>query len=233
MPGWVESTARRLANGLQRQGYEVTTGYFKLYTKDDCPYSYDVLKSCLGNNPPAPYVLPVVPAWPDEWGGSWDGRPGRTHGGGLQRFLPARRREAIVILGQLPPPARYFGLQTYLLSRPGEWDQLSPQYEFVRDRVPALLNTFFSKLPKNPERLQLFADLSDPINNVVIGNGSSAVWDEVRYFVITPDRTMDHAVRQALVQLGIPHNTVFTLSRGVNEDSEIQILEDRARREVG
>jgi len=39
---------------------------------------------------------------------------------------------------------------------------------------------------------------------------SSAVWDQVRNFVITPDRTLDRAVRQALVRLGIPENTVFT-----------------------
>lgn len=42
VPGWVESTARRLANGFKQQGYEVARGYFKLYTQDDCPFSYDV-----------------------------------------------------------------------------------------------------------------------------------------------------------------------------------------------
>ena len=73
-----------------------------------------------------------------------------------------------------------------------------------------MLNTFFTKLPKNQERLQLFADLSNPINNVVIENGSGAVWDQVRYFVITPDQTMDGVVRQALGRLGISDNYVFT-----------------------
>ncbi len=119
-------------------------------------------------------------------------------------------REAIVILAQLPPPARYFGLQTYLLSRPGAWVENSPQYLFVRDHVPALLHTFFTKLPNNQERLQLFADLSNSNNNVVIKNSSSAVWDQVRYFVITPDQAMDSAVRQALGRLGVPDNYVFT-----------------------
>ena len=52
----------------------------------------------------------------------------------------------------------------YLLSRPGEWKEDSPQYLFEKDNIPALLDTFFTKLPKNDERLQLFADLSDPIN---------------------------------------------------------------------
>ncbi len=210
VPGWVESTARRLANDLKQQGYEVARGYFKLYTQEDCPYSYEVLHSCLGNNPAAPYVLPMVPPWPDEWvDPGTAGMVGPTVKGynASYRLDP---REAIVILGELPPPARYFGLQTYLLSRPGEWNEDSDQYLFVRDKIPALLNTFFSKLPNNEERLQLFADLSDPINNVVIKNGSDAVWDQVRTFVITPDQTMDSAVRQALAGLGIPDNHVFT-----------------------
>ena len=210
VPGWVESTARRLANGLEQQGYEVARGYFKLYTQDDCPYSYEVLHSCLGNNPAAPYVLPIVPAWPDEWvDPATAGMVGPTVEG-YNASYRLDQREAIVIVGLLPPPARYFGLQTYLLSRPGKWKENSDQYLFVRDKIPALLNTFFTKLPKNPERLEIFADLSDPINNVVIENGSGAVWDQVRTFVITPDKDMDGAVRQALARLGIPDNTVFT-----------------------
>ena len=210
VPGWVESKARRLANGFRQQGYEVARGYFKLYTQDDCPYSYEVLHSCLGNNPAAPYVLPVVPAWPDEWvDPATAGMVGPTVEGynASYRLDP---REAIVILAQLPPPARYFGLQTYLLSRPGAWVENSPQYLFVRDHVPALLHTFFTKLPNNQERLQLFADLSNSNNNVVIKNSSSAVWDQVRYFIITPDQAMDSTVRQALGRLGVPDNYVFT-----------------------
>jgi hypothetical protein len=210
VPGWVESKARRLANGFRQQGYEVARGYFKLYTQEDCPYSYEVLHSCLGNNPAAPYVLPVVPAWPDEWvDPGTAGLVGPTVAGynASYRLDP---REAIVILAQMPPPARYFGLQTYLLSRPGEWNEESSQYLFVQQHVPALLNTFFTKLPNNQERLQLFADLSHPINNVVIENGSSAVWDQVRYFIITPDQTMDGVIRQALVGLGVPDQDVFT-----------------------
>ena len=210
VPGWVESTARRLANGFRQQGYEVARGYFKLYTQEDCPYSLQVLHSCLGNNPAAPYVIPVVLPWPEEWvDPGTAGMIGPTVAGynASYRLDP---REAIVILAQLPPPARYLGLQTYLLSRPGEWVENSPQYLFVREHVPAMLNTFFTNLPNNEDRLQLFADLSNSINNAVIENGSSAVWDQVRYFVITPDQAMDGAVRQALGRLGVPDNYVFT-----------------------
>jgi hypothetical protein len=210
VPPEVERTARRLTHDLEQQGYEVARGYFELYTTDLCPYTYEVLHSCLGNNPAAPYVVPIVPAWRDEWvDPATAGMLGPTVDGynASYRFDP---REAIVIVGMLPPPARYFGLQTYLLSRPGKWDEKSTQYQFVKDNVPALLDTFFIKLPKNDKRLQLWADLSDPINNVVIENGSDEVWDQVRTFVITPDKNMDDAVRQALGRLRIPDEEVFT-----------------------
>jgi hypothetical protein len=210
VPPEVERTASRLARDLEQQGYEVARGYFQVYREEDCLYSYEVLHSCLGNNPAAPYVLPIVPPWPDEWvDPATQDMVGPTKEG-YNASYRLDKREAIVILGLLPPPARYFGLQTYLLSSPGKWKKNSDQYLFVRDYLPALLNTFFTTLPKNPERLELFADLSDPINNVVIENGSNDVWDQVRYFVITPDRTMEGAVRQALAHLGIPDNTVFT-----------------------
>ncbi len=206
----VQRNASLLANGLTELGYEVTSGYLKLYTQDDCPYSYEVLHSCLGNNPAAPYVIPIVPPWPDEWvDPGTAGMVGPTVEGynASYRLDP---REAIVIFGRLPPPARYLGLQTYLLSRPGEWDEGSAQYLFVKENIPALLNTFFTKLPKNDDRLEIFADLSDPINNVVIENQSGAVWDTVRAFVITPDETMNLSVRQALAGLGVPDDAVFT-----------------------
>jgi len=210
VPGSVESTARRLMHDLKKAGYEVERGYFKLYTQADCTYSFDVLGSCLGNNPAAPYVVPVLPAWGDEWvDPGTAGMLGPTVAG----YNPSYRldpREAIVILGQLPPPARYFGLQTYLLSRPGTLNTGSDQYRFVAEKIPAMRTTFFSTLPKNEARLQIFADLSDPINNVVIERGSDAVWDQLRYFVITPDQHMDGAMRGALARLGIPDKAVFT-----------------------
>jgi hypothetical protein len=210
VPGQVESTARRLANGLRQQGYEVRRGYFKLYTQADCPASYEVLRTCLGNNPAAPYVIPVLPAWPDEW---LDPGTAGLVGPTVKGYNASYRldpREAIVILGLLPPPARYFGLQTYLLSRPGEWEADSDQYKFIAEHVSTLLGTFFTKLPHNPDRLQLFADLSNSINNVVIANRASPGWDALRYFVITPDRTMDGAIRQALGALGVADEHVLT-----------------------
>ena len=56
VPGSVESKARRLMNSLKQAGFEVERGYFKLYTNDDCPVSFEEMGMCYGNNPAAPYV---------------------------------------------------------------------------------------------------------------------------------------------------------------------------------
>jgi uncharacterized protein len=174
VPGWVESTARRLANGFRQQGYEVAARLLQALYAGRLPVLLRGAALLSGQQSCRAVRDSRRAAWPDEWvDPGTAGMVGPTVEGynASYRLDP---REAIVILGQLPPPARYFGLQTYLLSRPGEWDEDSSQYQFVRDHVPALLNTFFTKLPNNQDRLQLFADLSNSINNVVIENGSSA-----------------------------------------------------------
>jgi hypothetical protein len=210
VPGAVESNARRLTNQLKRYGYEVSRGYFKLYTAEDCDLSYEVMRTCYGNNPAAPYVFPLVPPWSDEWvDGATAGAFGETAAGygGSYRLHP---REAIVILGMLPPRADYFGLQTYLFTRAGEWDITSLQYSWLYNNRPYMLETFFGRVPRHPERLQLFANVSNSINNVVIEAQSGAVWDQLRYFVITPDDDMNNAVREAFAAIGIADEHIFT-----------------------
>jgi len=129
VPADVESTARRLIHNLEKDGYQVARGYFKLYTQSDCPYSYEVLKSCLGNNPAAPYAIPILPAWPDEWvDPGTAGMLGPTVDGysASYRLDP---REAIVIFGKLPPPCRLF--------RPANLSSLTPRrVEYYQRSVP-------------------------------------------------------------------------------------------------
>lgn len=57
----VQSKARLLMQALENQGFEVSRGYFKLYTvPDDCAYTYSIMHSCYANNPAAPYVTLAV-----------------------------------------------------------------------------------------------------------------------------------------------------------------------------
>jgi len=218
VPWRVESKALQFMHELDKQGYEVLRGYFKLYTAADCDLSYQVLHTCLGNNPAAPYVLPVVPPWPDHPGpGEWVdpatiGAFGQT-ADGYNVSYRLDPHEALVILAQMPPPADYFGVQTYLFTRAGEVCTKSPQYSTIDSYGHYLIPVFFNLVPNeppNPPRVQIMADLTDSTNNVVIKNESHSVWEQLRYFVITPNPTMDAAIRGALNKSGIADRDIFT-----------------------
>jgi hypothetical protein len=215
VPGGVESTAQRLTHALLQQGFDVSRGYFKLYQKDDCDYSYAIMGSCYGNNPAAPYILPVLPTWPDEYLDSrLNGLFGPTQDGYSTTFR-LDPREAIVILGQLPPPAKYFGLQTNVFTRQGDFNTESDQYHDISKIYPNFLNMFFAYDPLDlcctgTTRVQLLASLGNSINNVVIQNASSAAFNQQRYFITTPDQFMEQAVKRTLADLGIEGKEVFT-----------------------
>jgi hypothetical protein len=206
----VNRIADRLASELTRRQYDVAQGYVKLYTQEDCATSYKVMKSCYANNPAAPYILPVVPSWPEEYfdPNTW-GAFGETDEGYnvLYRLDP---REAIVVFGVTPPPGQYFGIQTYVFSEEGSFDNSSQPYQFLQMYFPNFLDFMFQTVPNEDDRVQSFSSLSNAINNVVIERQSGASFGKLRFFIITPDQAMSGAVRRALLRLGIPAADVFT-----------------------
>jgi hypothetical protein len=52
--------------------------------------------------------------------------------------------------------------------------------------------------------------VTNSINNVVIQAQSESLWDQPRYFVITPDEGMDAVVRDALAVAGVPDERILT-----------------------
>jgi hypothetical protein len=210
VPGPIENTAEKLKADLEKQGYEVTRGYTRLYTEDDCVYSYASMKSCYGNNPAAPYVLPAVRNWPEEFVDPATKLAFGVLAEGYQSTFRLDPREAIVIYGRLPPKAAYFGLQTYLFTREGTWDQTSGPYTFIAQNFPYMLPTFFATVPNNPKRIQAIASLSNSNNNVVIEAQSGAAFDKKRALIITPDQFMDAAVREALDRVSVNEEKIFT-----------------------
>ncbi len=217
VPSQVESNACRLMDHLKKEGFEVSRGYFKLYTVDDCAYTYPIMHTCYANNPAAPYITFAVPPWPGEFVDDKSNLWGPSHEGydDIFRFDP---REAIVILGRLPPPAAYFAEQTYLFSREGKIDMTSNNqtYQAIAKSMPALLPFFFAYMPgETPDdtpspRFQSFSTLSNPINNVVIERESHAAFNQIRYFIITPDKLMNDALRSALAGISIKEEDIFT-----------------------
>ena len=210
VPAPIERTAKRLIAELSRQGYEVSRGYFRLYTEDDCADSYATMKSCFGNNPAAPDVLFAVPPWPGEF---VDPATKLALGQVLEGYNTSFRldpREAIVIFGRLPPQAAYFGEQTYLFTREGTYDTDSDTYKFLAKNYPDFLHFLFATVPENPKRIQLLASLSNSNNNVVIERQSGAAFDKTRAIIVTPDRLMDHAIREAFDAVSVRDANIFT-----------------------
>jgi hypothetical protein len=216
---------QRFIRELRNNDLEVSVGYPRVYTQADCAYSYPVYHNCFGNNPASPYVMPVVKSWPDEYvdpamkNGFGRTRPGYS---ATYRLDP---REAIILFGRMPPPAKYMGLQTWVLTtgwarENSPWDQEAcfhykvfaremTQYFFATFPPPALIPHCLS-VPGTPGGVQSLSSIDNNINNVVMDEKSGPPWDQMRYFVITPDRRTDAAVREVLVSLGVDEDEIFT-----------------------
>ncbi len=151
LPRDVNDEARLLAENLNRQGFEILHGSLELYTDDNCPASYQEMGMCYANNPAAPYVLVSLPPWKNEF---IDPATDTAFGYGMRAPYRLDPREAIVILGRLPPQAKYFGLQSYLFTHQGEFDVQSEPYQSLAAlNKPELLSKFFTYVPQDHQRI--------------------------------------------------------------------------------
>jgi hypothetical protein len=212
VPGQVESKARRLTQDFKKQGFEVSRGYFKPWRREDCDFTIAKLGSCFGNNPAAPYVTLAVPPWPEEFVGHNSNvlAPSRPGYHDVFRLDPG---EAIVILAEMPPPARYFSVQTFVFTREGTYDTDSETYKNIAadPGINFMLPFLFRTVePHYPERIFSWADLNNPVNNVVMERRSGTAFSQLRYFIITPDDFMNKAVRKALSGISVEDEHIFT-----------------------
>jgi hypothetical protein len=202
LPGSLESTVQSVMADLTARGYEVARGYWTVWGTDRCKYTIETLGNCLGNNPAAPYVLPILPLWRDEF-------VDRTlH----VAFGPMRRgysvtyrlaeREALIVLALLPPPGAYFGLQTYVFTRAGTIDTEDPIYRSLAHDIDSR-NLLFAVAP-DPSRLLVFSSLGNSNNNVVVEAQSGPGFDQERFFLVTTDAVVQRDVTEALLRAGVP-----------------------------
>ena len=235
-PGQVERTAQRLTKLLRARGFEVKQGYAKLWTIDQCQYTVDRMGMCFGNNPAAPYVVPTVPMWPDE---SWIPRINCVFGPchpGTEDVYRLDPREAIIILEETPPPSRYFSEQSWVFTREGMYDQdrYNALVKLVDEGVlpDFVVPLFFSIVPNLPadvpQRISLFASLSNPINNFVIQTQTGTTpFSEQRYFIVTPDDYMNRAIRAAFESMSISDTDIFNeeipSELGIGTNSSLRI----------
>lgn len=203
-----------LVRDLTASGFQVSQGVPKLYTFQDCiDHTYPSLKSCFLANPAAPYVMPVVKSWSDEYvdpamvNAFVETEPGYS---ATYRLDP---REAIVMFGKMPPPGRYMGLQTIEFSQPGTWKP--KDYNSWANRPDLLfpIQYLFDTIPPNDpksHRVITTSALGDLVNNVDMERQSGYPFGETRYFIITPSATTEAALRRSLQAEGVPDSHIFT-----------------------
>ena len=93
-------------------------------------------------------------------------------------------------------------------------------YEYFKGIAGELIQYLFATVPPvnfatTPpdygDRVQSLSSIDNNINNVVMEKQSGAPpWNQIRYFVITPDQKTDDAVRTSLRNLGVDKDDVFT-----------------------
>jgi hypothetical protein len=208
LPSSLEQKVQLLQADLEARGYEVGRGYWTLWGTEDCKFPLRTVGMCYGNNPTAPYVIAVVPPWKDEF---VDRSLRHTLMAAQRNMNPNFRideREALVIVAEMPPPARYFGFGTNVFTREATLNVADPIYQRVTD--PQLRGILFGISP-NPSRMMMVASIGNSINNVVIEQQAGRAFDEERYVVITPDESMAEAMTAALLRAGVPTaDHVFT-----------------------
>ena len=208
LPAALERTVRTLRFGLSAHGFAVARGYWTLWGVDDCKYPLQTIGYCYGNNPTAPYALAVVPTWNDEY---VDQRFHHLLNEPLRNMSGIHRldqREALVIVAQLPPPARYFVMQSNVFTRKAAFNDQDPIYKTVTD--PLLQSILFGVSP-DPSRRMMVASIGNSINNVVIEKQTDqAPWNRPAYFVITSDEGMKTEMTNALIAAGASESDIFT-----------------------
>jgi len=212
LPPSLEQKVQGFEAALRAGGYEVVRGYWTLWAVDDCRFPLQTIGICYGNNPTAPYALAVLPHWNDEFVDPSLHRTLTDDWGNMTPNYRLGEREALVVLAELPPPARYFGIQTNVFTREARLDPNEPVYRLLNEhpKLKELQSIVFVGSP-NPDRRMLVASIGNSTNNVVIEQQSKDNWGQQRFFIITPDEAMATAMTDALAGLGgVEANQVFT-----------------------
>jgi hypothetical protein len=212
LPRSLEQKVQDFQATLRAGGYEVARGYWTLWTVDDCRFPLQTIGNCYGNNPTAPYALAVLPHWSDEFVDQSLHRTLTDDWGNMAPNYRLGEREALVVLAELPPPARYFGIQTNVFTREAKLSPGDPVYRLLNEhpRLKELQSIVFVSSP-NPDRRMLVASVGNSTNNVVIEQQSKDNWGQQRFFVVTGDEAMATAMTGALAGLeDVEANQVFT-----------------------
>lgn len=207
LSGSLEAVVGQVAGELSGSGYEVQRGYWALWGVGQCKYTISVLGRCFGPNPTAPYGVPFLPAWRDEYVEKTLHNELGPERRGYSPIFRLATTEALVVVAEMPPRGSYFSLQTYVFSRQAG----IPTSDEIYLGVPQDLREILFSLAPNPSRLITWATVGDSNNNVVIERQTHEPWQENqrRFFIVTPDQATERDVTDALMAAGVERKQIF------------------------
>ena len=213
LPAALEQRVGLLRIDLEARGFATARGYWTLWGADECKYPLQVIGYCYGNNPTAPYVMAMVPTWKDEY---VDPRFHHLINEPLRNMSANHRldrREALVVVAQLPPPARYFGIESSVFTRQAFPNPDDPIYMKLKNNPmfsdPALLDILFGVSP-DPSRRMMVSSFGNSTNNAAIQDQVGASpWNRPFYNVITSDAVLAATMTEALIRAGASRSDIF------------------------
>ena len=155
---------------LKRDGFDVNTGGVDVWNlaADWCAKKPGVTSAIYFNNQPyLQFLVPKSTQEPDQ----------------LSRTFKLQEDEAIVVIGQTPPSAKYFSYTPFLAS----------------------------KVYPDLGRLQILASLGDSVNNLTVKTIGPTPFNAPVVLIFTPDQGTDSRVRAALKHAGYPAAIINTL----------------------
>ena len=211
LPAALERTVGLLRTDLKANGFAVARGYWTLWGVNECKYPLQSVGYCYGNNPTAPYAIAVVPTWKDEYVEQKFHHLLNEPLRNMNAIHRLDKREALVVVAQLPPEARYFGIESNVFTREAAFDPnntTDPIYPKVTD---SLLRSILFGASPDPSRRMMVASIGNSTNNAVIEKQTGETpWSRPAYFVITSDADMKAAMINALEHAGASSSEIFT-----------------------
>lgn len=167
-----------LFGAFEEEGFVTQLGHASAFMVEDCEFIDD----CYGNNPSSPYLLFSLPGHPDEP----ENIPASAIGDlpqvpeGMSPAYALEAKEVMVIVGQTPPSAKYFGFTPYL----------------------------FTRADSGGDLVTIFASLGDTLNHVNLLADGASFFDTQFAIVASSDADAAESARLALESDGVPASAI-------------------------
>lgn len=174
-PGFTRLQSIGIRQGLN-EVFNIEDGRFRFLSKQQMQFCH-LTNACFGNNPDSPYGVVLLPKRNSD----------SVEDGKWMSIYRLEQNEVIMVIGKMPPAARYFGFSSYLFDRKDPLD--------------------------SSKRFTYFASLTDALNSFRINlvNGGTAFSEQPVIFLTGADAAAIESVKEVLREQGIQRVNVDVL----------------------